>query len=125
MKWMIISMVVFIASEIVIGYFLGNLIVGRFASMGLKFLMQGLSMLIGFYVGGFLVGVISPGVRIWEPAAGAFCSVGLLMVVTLFTPSVFYHFSLIKVILGGIIAFALALYGARMGERVMRNRLDE
>lgn len=118
-------MVVFIASEIVIGYFLGNLIVGRFASMGLKFLMQGLSMLIGFYVGGFLVGVISPGVRIWEPAAGAFCSVGLLMVVTLFTPSVFYHFSLIKVILGGIIAFALALYGARMGERVMRNRLDE
>ena len=118
-------MVIFIVSEIVIGYFIGHLIVGRFVSMGLKFVMQGLCMLLAFYVGGFLIGVISPGVRIWEPAAGAFCSVSLLMVITLFTPSVFFHFSLMKVILGGTIAFALALFGAKMGERVMRNRVGE
>lgn len=123
-KWMIISMVIFIASEIVIGYLVGNLIVGRFASMGLKFLLQGLCMLLAFYLGGFLVGMISPGVRIWEPAAGAFCSVALLMVVTLFTPSIFYHFGLTKVILGGVIAFGLALHGAKLGERVMRNKTE-
>jgi hypothetical protein len=123
-KWMIISMVIFIASEIIIGYFVGHLIVGRFVSMGLRFVMQGLCMLMAFYIGGFLVGVISPGVRIWEPAAGAFCSVSLMMVVTLFTPSIFYHFSLMKVMIGGAIAFALALSGSKMGEKVMRNQLD-
>ncbi len=39
--------------------------------------------------------------------------------------SVFFHFSLMKVIFGGTIAFALALFGAKMGERVMRNRVGE
>ena len=121
-KWMLVSMLIFILSEIFVGYFIGSVIVGKYVSMGLSFILQGVCMLLSFYIGGFIVGVISPGVRIMEPAVGAFCSVSLIMVITLFTPLHFYHFSIFKVIVGGGIAFLLALAGARMGERVMRNR---
>jgi len=114
-------MVIFIAAEILIGILIGNIIVGRYVSMGLKFMLQGLCMILSFFAGGLVIGLISPGLRILEPALGAFLSVSSMMAITLLTPSRFYHFSLTKVVLGGALAFGLALAGAKIGERLSGN----
>jgi hypothetical protein len=123
-KWMILSMGIYILAEILIGYFIGYIIVGKYVSIGLQFMMQGMCMLLAFYLGGIIIGVISPGIRLLEPAVGAFCSVSLIMILTLFAPYHFYHFSLTKIIVGGGIAFFLALCGAKTGEKITGNKVD-
>ncbi len=124
-KWVIISMAIFIGVELFLGGLVGNVIVGSYASMSLRFMLQGLLNLISFFIGGFFIGLISPGIRIFEPAVGAFLSVALMLILTLFTPYSFIQFSLTKLLLGGGIAFGLALYGARVGEKVAAKRLTD
>jgi len=69
-----------------------------------------------------LIGLFSPGIRIKVPAVGAFCSVALMLAMSLFTPYAFIRFSLNKMLLGGAIAFGLALLGARIGERFSNSK---
>lgn len=119
--WMFISFAIFMATEIVLGGVVGKLVVGRYMSMHLHFMVQGLLNIVSYFIGGFIIGMISPGIRIYEPAAGAFLSVLVMLVLTIFTPFSFLHFSLIKVIIGGGIAFFLALAGAKLGEKLTGN----
>ena len=49
----------FIISKILISYFIGYLIVGKYISIGLKFMMQGLCMLCAFYLEGIVIGIIT------------------------------------------------------------------
>lgn len=119
--WMLISFFIFIVTELVLGGIVGELVVGRYMSLHLHFMMQGLLNIISYFIGGFLIGLISPGIRIYEPAAGAFLSVLVMLLLTLFTPFSFLHFSITKVIIGGGIAFFLALTGAKMGEKLAGN----
>ena len=121
--WMIISFIIFIATELVLGGLIGELVVGSYMSINLRLMMQGLLQLSSFFIGGIIIGVISPGVRIHEPAVGAFLSVVTMLVIALLTPISYIHFSLNKVIVGGGIAFFLALAGAKIGERLMGNRV--
>ena len=116
-------MAIFIGIELFLGGLIGNLLVGRFMSISLKFLLQGLLNLVSFFIGGFVIGLISPGIRIHEPAVGAFLSVSLMLCITFFTPYSFIHFSFTKVIIGGAIAFFLALSGAKLGERAIGTRV--
>ena len=120
-KWMIASTAIFIAVELFLGGLIGEVVVGRFMSISLRFLLQGLLNLVSFFIGGFIVGVISPGVRTVEPAAGAFLSVAIVLALSFFTPYSFIHFSLTKMLIGGGVAFFLALAGARLGEKVVGN----
>ena len=122
-RWMWISFGIFIATELVLGGLIGGVVVGKFMSMHLRFMLQGLLNLISFFIGGFIIGLISPGVRIYEPAVGAFMSVLVMLVLTLFTPFSFIHFSITKVIVGGGIAFFLALTGAKIGEKMAGNKV--
>ncbi|MFQ5569365.1 MAG: hypothetical protein ACE5G0_06800 [Rhodothermales bacterium] len=122
-KWMIISMTVFIGIELVLGGIVGELIVGRYLSHSLRFLLQGVLNLASYFLGGLLIGVISPGLRIHEPAAGAFLSVALMLALSLFTPYSFIQFSLTKMLIGGAVALVLALAGAELGERLTGNRV--
>ena len=117
-KWMIISMIVFIGIELVLGGVVGEMVMGRYLSHSLLFLLQGVLNLISYFIGGLLIGAISPGLRMREPAAGAFCSVALMLGLTMFTPYSFIQFSLTKLIIGGIIACFLAYWGAELGERL-------
>lgn len=121
-KWMLASMILFIGIELFLGGFVGSL-AGGYMSIHLRFVLQGLLNLISYLIGGFVIGLVSPGVRIYEPAAGAFLSVGLMLILTIFTPFRFLHFSLTKLLIGGVIAFGLALYGARLGEKIAGNKL--
>ena len=121
-KWVLISMAVFVAVELILGGFFGHVLLGRYTSISLRFMLQGLLHVVSFFVGGLIVGFFSPGVRIQEPATGAFLSVALMLSMSLFTPYSFIRFSLFKMLLGGAVAFALALAGAKLGERLSGNR---
>ncbi len=120
-QWMFISFAIFIVTEIILGGVVGHYVVGRYMSIHLHFMLQGLLNLISYFIGGFIIGIISPGIRIYEPAVGAFLSVATMLLLTLFTPFSFLHFSLTKVIIGGGIAFLLALSGAKAGEKLAGN----
>ena len=118
---MFASMGIFIAVELLLGGLIGDVLIGRYMSISLQFLSQGLLHIVSFFVGGFIVGLVSPGLRIREPAAGAFLSVSLMLALSVFTPYRMIQFSLQKMIIGGVIAFCLALAGARLGERITGN----
>lgn len=123
-RWTIASMVVFITLEVVLGGIAGEYVLHRHGPFALTFAVQALLNLVSYFIGGMIIGFVSPGVRVLEPAVGAFLCMVLLLVFTLFTPYTFLRFSLTKLILGGSIAFGLAMLGARLGERLAGNRLD-
>ena len=115
--WLFASMALFILVEIVIGGLIGEFLVGRYLSISLSFTLQGLLNLSAYFIGGFIIGLISPGLRIGEPALGAFLSVGVMLTMSLFTPFTFMQFSLVRWLVGGVIAAFLAFVGAELGER--------
>lgn len=121
-RWVIISIAIFIIVELLLGGFVGKFVFGRFFSLNLLFLIQGLLHLSSFFVGGFIIGMFSPGRRIFEPAVGAFLSVALVLLLSIFTPFRFIRFTPMVLIIGGAVAFLLALYGASLGERLMGDK---
>ena len=123
MRWVLASMTVFLGIELVLGGWIGGALTGRFTSLNLQFMLQGLLNLVSFFIGGVLIGFFSPGLRVHEPAIGAFLSVALVLSLSLFTPYSFIRFSLSKMLIGGAVAFWLALVGARLGERAAGNRM--
>jgi hypothetical protein len=121
LAWIGVSMAIFIATELVMGVLIGGVCLGSATSIGTGFTLQGLLAVTAYLVGGFIVGVVSPGRRMAEPAIGAFLSVFLMLMLTFLTPYSFIRFELSKLIGGGILAFGLALLGAYGGERMMGN----
>jgi len=124
-RWMFTSMAIFIGVELLLGGVIGEMVIGRFMSLSLRFFLQGLLYLASFFIGGFIIGMISPGIRIHEPAMGAFLSVALMLILSIFTPYSFIRFSLTKMIIGGAVAFFLALTGAKIGEKATGHRIPD
>ena len=116
--WLFASMAIFIVTELIIGGLIGEYLIGRYLSISLSFALQGLLNLSAYLIGGFVIGLISPGRRIKEPSVGAFISVGVMLMMSFFTPYVFIQFSLIRWLIGGLIAAFLAFIGAELGERL-------
>lgn len=124
-KWVILSMIVFVVVELLLGVLVGHFIVGNYASINLKFVLQGVLNLSSYLIGGFIIGLVSPGLRIREPGVGAFLAIALMLGLTLFTPFAFIQFNSIKLLFGGGIAFCLAIAGAMWGERLAGNKLPQ
>lgn len=121
-RWVVASVVIYTAMEITIALFLAPAIfAGRLASPMLQMRLQMLMHLGSFYVGGVAVGVISPGVRLTEPAVGAFVAVCIVFLISFFMPHAFFHWDWTKILIGGGIAFGLGLAGAHTGEKIMGN----
>lgn len=121
MGWAMLSLVLFLAFELVIGQWLAPLVVGAYVSPMFHTQTQMLLHLVALYLGGLAVGLVSPGRRLLEPAVGAFCSVLLSFLMSFFMPSWFFVFDLMKIAVGGGIAFFVALAGAWHGESLMGN----
>ncbi|MBL8916169.1 MAG: hypothetical protein JNM17_36045 [Archangium sp.] len=119
--WVMLSVVLFLAIELIIGTWLGPLIVGKYVSPMFHYQVQMLMHLGSLYLGGLAVGIVSPGRRLMEPAVGAFISVLLVFLMSFFMPTWFFVFDLTKVLVGGGIGFLLALFGAWTGEKWMGN----
>ncbi len=120
--WLLASVVIFTAVELLITLALAPaLLVGRLGSPMLRLRLEMLMHLGSFWAGGLLVGVISPRVRMLEPAVGAFASVALVLMSSVFLPYTTLRFSTDKLVVGGGLAFLLALAGAYAGEKLMGN----
>jgi hypothetical protein len=81
--------------------------------------------LLSFWLGGVAVGIISPRIRLFEPAVGAFCAVMITFMMSFFMPTHWMSFDLNRLAIGGGIAFVLALAGAWTGEKIMGNVSDD
>ncbi len=117
-KWVLISLAVFLGVEVVLGGLVGRLVLGGFASRPLGLRIELLLMLASYFVGGLTIGLVSRSVRLLEPAIAAFIAVALTFLYTAFTPLLFFGFSFGRILVGGGIAFGLALFGADIGERM-------
>lgn len=119
--WTILSLVLFLAIELFIGTWLGPFITHGYVSPMFHLQVQMALHLVSLYLGGLVVGVVSPGRRLMEPAVGAFCSVLITFLMSFFMPNWFLRFDVTKVLVGGGIGFGLALLGAWHGEAWMGN----
>lgn len=119
--WTILSLVLFLAIELVFGGWLGPLVAGKYVSPMFHYQAQMLMHLLALYLGGVAVGVVSPGRRLLEPAVGAFLSVAITFLMSFFMPTWFLRFDVTKVLIGGGIGFFVALLGAWHGEKMMGN----
>ncbi len=119
--WTTVSLVLFLAIELFIGTWLGPFVIGRYVSPMFHLQLQMIMHLVSLYLGGLIVGVVSPGRRLLEPAVAAFASVVIVFMMSFFMPNWFFHFDLTRVIVGGGIGFGLGLLGAWQGEKWMGN----
>ena len=115
--WVVGSLLIFLAVEVVLAGLIGTF-VGGFLSPGTAFSIKGLLNLVSYLIGGLIVGAASKNIRMLEPAIGAFLAVALTLMLTFFTPYTFLAFSSVKLVIGGGIAFVLALVGATVGEQL-------
>lgn len=118
--WILASIFIFLGAEVILGGFVGEFILGAYLSPMWHLKAQMILNLTAYLAGGFLVGVLSPGVRLIEPAIAGFVSVLLTGLSAFFLPYTFVHFGS-NLYVGGAIAFVLSLVGAYSGERMMRN----
>ncbi len=120
--WLVASIVIFTALELFVAIvFAPAVLAGRLASPMWRMRVEMMMHLGSFWLGGLVVGVISPRVRMLEPAVGAFASVALVLLTSVFMPHAFLRLSSEKLLIGGGIAFLVALAGAHLGERLMGN----
>jgi hypothetical protein len=76
-----------------------------------------LVMLASYFVGGLVVGFVSRGRRVDEPIIAAFLAVLITFCLTFFTPLRFFRFSIVRVLVGGLIAAVFAVLGVDAGSR--------
>jgi len=119
--WVWLSMGAFLLAEILIGGVLGELVMGRMLSINTNFMLQGLLNLAGIFAGGFVIGLVSPGRRILEPAAGGFATMLLIAVLTLFVPFRFMGYAGSSLLAAGAIAAAIGAGGAYTAEKLTGN----
>lgn len=118
---MFVSVAVFTLTEVAIGAVLGPLVLGRFVTPMLRLRVEMVLHLASYFAGGFVVGVLTPGVRLAEPAVGAMLSVVLSFLMSFFLPHSFFHFSIDKILVSGTLACLLAAFGAFCAERALGN----
>ncbi|HEY4001690.1 MAG TPA: hypothetical protein VGO93_22635 [Candidatus Xenobia bacterium] len=116
--WTGLAFAVFTVVEIVVGTLLHGLIASRFPSMDLDLKLSMLILVASFLVGGFVVALVSPRVRIWEAGVAAFLTVLMTHLYAFFVPVSFIHPDLHRMLVGGVMGLVLAAIGADSGERV-------
>jgi hypothetical protein len=117
-RWIVASFAVFIAAELLLGVFVGKLVSAKFVGHVNQIRLEVMMILGSYYVGGFIIGLVSPRVRIAEPAIGAGLAVMATFLIGFFTPVLVLGFRGGKMLIGGAIAFTLAFLGSRTGERI-------
>jgi hypothetical protein len=123
-NWVMISVFGYLAIQVVLG--LGaKLFVFPFSGTDhTTFLAQGLIIIAGFYIGAFIIGVLSPGRRTVEPVMGAVLAVAAAFSVSNFTPQMGGWFRLDGIGMMGVAAMmagTIAAFGVYSGEKLMGN----
>ena len=97
--WVVLSLIIFIAVEILLGGIIGPFVVGRFVSRPLYLKLEVILMLGSYFFGGLIIGLLSPGIRVLEPAIGAALAVIFTWLYSFFTPIRFYGFSIPRMVI--------------------------
>lgn len=119
--WTLASVLVFGAFQITFGWLAGRwLFTGQYLTENMRFFVEGGINLLSYFLSGLVVGAISPRLRLLEPALGAALVVVATLSVGLFTPNRMLAMGPLKLVIGGGLAFALALWGATLGEKWTR-----
>lgn len=123
-NWVILSVFGYLGLQIALSI-LGHLFVFPFtATKHTEMMAQGLIIIAGFYIGAFIIGVISPGRRTIEPVLGAVLAVGAAFSVSNFTPQMGGWYQMQGVGSMGtaaVMAGVIAAFGAYSGEKMMGN----
>lgn len=124
--WVMFSTFFYLAMQVVLSLLI-NLpvdVIGHRVPQHTLMMAQGIIIAFGFYIGAWLIGVVSPGRRTIEPVLGAVLSVGAAFVVSTMTPQMggwFRMDGLSHMAPGALIAGVLAAFGAYSGEKRMGN----
>lgn len=116
--WVLASIAAFTVVEIVIGGYIAPVLAGRFISSIAELKLEVLLVLGSYLVGGFLIGLFSPTVRVAEASVGAFVAALLPFMMGVLSPVRFYVTSTGRMVAAGLISAFLAYTGADAGERV-------
>ena len=117
MGWVLVSMGLFLAVELFLGGFVASAFAGRYISHTLQIKTEVMLNVLSYFIGGILVGLLSPTVRVVEPACGAALAVLATFGISFFTPVHWLSFAHDRALIGSTIAFGLAVAGADLGER--------
>jgi hypothetical protein len=111
-KWFIVSIIIFFILQLILTIVFG--IIGVI-TLGIGFILFLILKPAAYFIGGFLTGLISPGITMKEPAFGAasIAALGLLFDLLRFSPG-----KMIGTIIATVVAFFIALIGAYLGEKV-------
>jgi hypothetical protein len=115
-KWVLVSIVIFLVAQVLFSVVFGVL---GILTLGIGFILFVIIKPVTYFVGGYLTGLLSPGVTLAEPAIGA---VVITLLGSLFDISRIHHGRLGWAIISSIVAFIVALIGASFGERAQRSR---
>lgn len=123
-NWVLLSVLSILGVQVGLGILARNLVYPYAGASHTKFLAEGLVILMGFYLGALLVGIVSPGRRTFEPILGAFLAVLAVFSVSNFTPQMGGWFRLDGIsgmMVSGTLASIMAGIGAFSGEKLMGN----
>ncbi|AHC15714.1 hypothetical protein L21SP2_2361 [Salinispira pacifica] len=110
LKWMLISLAVLLVAQVAVTAVFK---IFGILTLGIGFFLFFLVKPLAYFIGGYITGRLSPGITIREPAVGAVIIAvgGVLLERGIFGPGMLF-----SLILSAIVAYAVALFGARLGE---------
>ncbi|MBS2036293.1 hypothetical protein JST97_14985 [bacterium] len=116
--WVWASFAGFLVFQVLLSRFATPYLTQGYQTEHFRFLVEGGINLASYYLGGFLIGFLSPRVRLMEPATAAFLAMFAALSVGWFSPNVWRQFGMAKFILGGLAAASMAYGGAFSAERL-------
>ena len=122
--WVLFSTVGYLAMQVVLGIVAQTFVLPFVVAKHTQFFAEGLIILLGFYIGAFVIGVVSPGRRVIEPVLGAVASVAAAFSVANFTPQMggwFRYDGLGMMATAAFLAAFVSGFGCYSGEKLMRN----
>lgn len=116
-KWVFISILIFFAAQLAVSVIL--FIVGLL-TLGIGFILFIFLKPIAYFITGIVTGYLSPGITIKEPAIGAIVIAVLSLIWEIVKDG---DGKIISTIIVGVIAYFVALTGAKIGERIQGNQV--
>jgi len=117
-KWVGISILIFAVAQIILGAVFG--LIG-ILTLGLGFIIfSWLVKPLVYLVTGFVTGILSPGITLFEPAIGSLIATLVGSILHIFN----YRGGFFMIIFSGALAFIISLIGAYMGEKKSINKKE-
>ena len=112
-KWVIVSFAIYFVLQ---AFFLGALpiVISNYDPQGLSGLMISAAV---WFVGGIIVGFVSPGKIFIEPAVGALLAVVPTIAWIMYISDVF-QLSVLAYVVSGLLGVMITLFGAFLGEKI-------